>query len=375
MRKHLLTLLILLAVITVLPYIWSVKSYAMAGYDILFDRDNKTITFIITPPFLNTQCGCLGSETIKLHEIDDYPRIIISDEWTDIDGNTFTKFSPGVKYRYHAKIISMQGPSDSSAPDIRDYDISILSINTKKPIDWRDGTVSVTKTPSTPGLAKTYIVEITIDVDAYEAPSCDKGSKTVDLSKGENKSKDDGLYNTLMRLFYNFENDFNFYDLDHDGNNDIALSIPELYNGYVDILKLESTKLRKYTASLSDANKEYYNGLETEYYSSIKFIFYKKTNPMTVKPRTATVRYSKLKKRTQYLRRDKVLTIKKKKGRLSFEKKKGNRKITIDSSTGKVKVKKGLKKGKYRIRVKVKDKGNDDFKSKSKTVWFTVRVR
>ena len=53
----------------------------------------------------------------------------------------------------------------------------------------------------------------------------------------------------------------------------------------------------------------------------------------------------------------------------------GNSKITIAKSTGKVTVKKGLKKGTYKVKVKVKAAGTSNYNALTKTVTFTIKVK
>ena len=105
---------------------------------------------------------------------------------------------------------------------------------------------------------------------------------------------------------------------------------------------------------------------------------------MTVKPKTATVKYSKLRKKAQTLPVTKVIKFTKdakdkktytlsyaKKGKKSFRKY-----FKVNKSTGKVTLKKGLKKGTYKVKVKVKALGNKNYKASAvKTVTFKVKVK
>lgn len=100
----------------------------------------------------------------------------------------------------------------------------------------------------------------------------------------------------------------------------------------------------------------------------------KAENTLTVKGKTATVKYSKLKNATQTVKRTAVLTVSKAKGTVTYTKSSGNSKITIAKSTGKVTVKKGLKKGTYSIKVKVKAAGTKNYKAKTLTKTFKVKV-
>ena len=73
----------------------------------------------------------------------------------------------------------------------------------------------------------------------------------------------------------------------------------------------------------------------------------------------------------------KVITFTKKgQGKMTYTKVSGNKKITINKTTGKVTAKKGLKKGTYKVKVKVKAAGNTNYKSSAwKTVILKIKVR
>ena len=99
-------------------------------------------------------------------------------------------------------------------------------------------------------------------------------------------------------------------------------------------------------------------------------------NPLSVKGKTATVKYKALKKKAQKLKVSKVLKFSKKgKGKVTYKKKSGDKKITIAKKGGKVTVKKGLKKGTYKITVQVAAAGNASYKSLKKTVTFKIKVK
>ena len=101
----------------------------------------------------------------------------------------------------------------------------------------------------------------------------------------------------------------------------------------------------------------------------------KEKNPLAVKGKTAKVSYSKLKKKAQTLAVSKVLTVSGAKGTVTYTKKSGNKGITINKKTGKVTVKKGLKKSVYKITVNVTAAGDEEYEAGSKTVTFKVKVK
>lgn len=96
-------------------------------------------------------------------------------------------------------------------------------------------------------------------------------------------------------------------------------------------------------------------------------------NPMTVKGKTAKVKYKKLRKKAKTLSVSKVIKITKRgQGSLLYAKVKGNKKITINRTTGKVTVKKKIKRGTYKVKIKVIATGNDTYRDSG---WKTVTVK
>ena len=93
----------------------------------------------------------------------------------------------------------------------------------------------------------------------------------------------------------------------------------------------------------------------------------------TVKIATAkrTLKASKVKKKAKYLA---VLKANGVKGKKTFKKMSGSKKLTI-TKTGKIKVKKGTKKGTYKIRVKLTSAATANWKAKSVTKTIKVVVK
>ena len=100
----------------------------------------------------------------------------------------------------------------------------------------------------------------------------------------------------------------------------------------------------------------------------------KKAQPMTVKVKKPSVKASKLTKKKQTIKKTKAFTIKNAKGTVTFKKKSGSKKLTINSK-GVITVKKGTKKGTYKIKVTVTAAGNDTYAAGSKTVTVKVAVK
>ena len=138
------------------------------------------------------------------------------------------------------------------------------------------------------------------------------------------------------------------------------------------LLACGETLARKLSYGLTTAEKK------------ITFVINKAANPLKIGAKTATVKNSKLKKGPQTLAVTKVIRFTKKindkKTYTLVSAKKGNKSFKkyfkIKKNTGKVTVKKGLKKGTYKVKVKVKALGNNNYKSSgTKTVTFKVKIK
>lgn len=102
----------------------------------------------------------------------------------------------------------------------------------------------------------------------------------------------------------------------------------------------------------------------------------KEANALTAKGKTVTLKKKKLTK-TRKISAKKAYRIGKHQGALSFQKvnTKGGKKITVSKKTGEIAVKKGLKKGKYTVKVKITAAGDIQHEAASKTVNVTIRVK
>ena len=96
-------------------------------------------------------------------------------------------------------------------------------------------------------------------------------------------------------------------------------------------------------------------------------------NPFAVKAVNRTVKYAKVRKKAVTVKRP-VKFTKKAKGTVTYKKVSGSKRFSVNKKTGKVKVKKGTKKGTYTIKIKVRDGGTKLYKAVNKTVKVTVVV-
>jgi hypothetical protein len=97
---------------------------------------------------------------------------------------------------------------------------------------------------------------------------------------------------------------------------------------------------------------------------------------LSVKSRTAKISYRKLKKKSRTLVVSKVIRFKNKGvGQLTYTAVSNSRKISINKKTGTVTLKKGIKKGTYKLKVKVRADGNNNYNAVAKTVTAKIIVK
>ena len=120
-----------------------------------------------------------------------------------------------------------------------------------------------------------------------------------------------------------------------------------------------------------------FNGKNYTGTKKLTFKIKKAANALTIKAKTATLKYSNVKKKAQVLTVGKVIAFTKKgNGKMSYAKVSGNKGITINKTTGKVTVKKGLKKGTYKVKAKARAAGDANHNASAwKTVTFKVVVK
>ena len=81
-----------------------------------------------------------------------------------------------------------------------------------------------------------------------------------------------------------------------------------------------------------------------------------------------------LKKKNVTVLRKNAITVSKNIGAVTYAKASGNAKITV-AKNGNITVKKGLKKGTYKVKIKVTAAGSNTVKAATKTVTVTITVK
>ena len=109
--------------------------------------------------------------------------------------------------------------------------------------------------------------------------------------------------------------------------------------------------------------------------AAYKKTFNKTANTLTAKGKTKTLKAKNLKKKAKTFKRKDIITVSKPKGTVTYAKASGNKKIVVNKKTGNVTVKKGLKKGTYKVKVKVTAKGTTTYKTKTVTATVIIKVK
>ena len=100
----------------------------------------------------------------------------------------------------------------------------------------------------------------------------------------------------------------------------------------------------------------------------------KAPQPMTVTTKIVNLKYSVLKRTQVVVGGAKVFVIRNNQGKVSFLKLSGSSHAVVNTKNGDLLVKKGTKKGTYKIKVRVTAKGNKNYKAGSRTVTVTINV-
>ena len=133
---------------------------------------------------------------------------------------------------------------------------------------------------------------------------------------------------------------------------------------------LTGEEIQPFEVSYTYAADEPYDEYMDRTNTTVKFImpeadvyFYaafvpRPANPLYVKGKTVGLKYSQLKKKAKLVKRNSAITVKNAQGKpsyklLSVAKSKYKKYFKVDAKTGKITVKKGLKKGRYTLKIKV----------------------
>ena len=168
---------------------------------------------------------------------------------------------------------------------------------------------------------------------------------------------------------------------------EVTVPLDEMRQTYLNNLYLYVDVMKKLDGEVSgiifDKGKFNINSTLTLYWDTLKKISndtgdtekpaVKQKNPtIRTKVSSKTFTVSLLKKKSQSFTLGASLNSK---GKLSYKKTSGSSGISVNSKTGKITVKKGMKKGNYKIKVQIKAAAKGNYKAGTKTVTIIVKVK
>ena len=168
---------------------------------------------------------------------------------------------------------------------------------------------------------------------------------------------------------------------------EVTVPLDEMRQTYLNNLYLYVDVMKKLDGEVSgiifDKGKFNINSTLTLYWDTLKKISndtgdtekpaVKQKNPtIRTKVSSKTFTVSLLKKKSQSFTLGASVNSK---GKLSYKKTSGSSGISVNSKTGKITVKKGMKKGNYKIKVQIKAAAKGNYKAGTKTVTLIVKVK
>ncbi len=106
---------------------------------------------------------------------------------------------------------------------------------------------------------------------------------------------------------------------------------------------------------------------------SATFKITKASQPLKVTVKNQTVKYKSVKKANKLVRA--IVKVTGEKTKKTYTKLSGNKKLTVNKKTGKITIKKGIKKGTYTLKIKVATGATANYKAGSKTVKVKIKVK
>lgn len=188
-------------------------------------------------------------------------------------------------------------------------------------------------------------------------------------------------YDSSMSQHFNLM----YFKVTHNGDKVLYEGMPYFYGGQLvntsftpnksGIYLIEVERFNPSRYASSDLPYEKFRAQESVKINVLSTRDNKLDNPMKVNGKSKSISYKKIKNKRKKLRVSKVLSVKNAKGKLTYKKINGNKKILINKNTGQVVVKKKLKKGTYNVKVRVTANGNKNYKATHKNATFKIKIK
>ena len=282
---------VMLAVVMCLglvPVLGAQRAYA-AVFEPDINLEEGYIRMYTYIPYAGTEPAGIKTYEMHIHPVDDWPRIRITESWTDADGNEVTgSFMEGKEYQYKAVIQSLAGTAES-AKNISAFTVDVRNWATLKSIVWHSGYSKCESVKS----GKNYILTYTAAFVAEAPPKRDQGTYVVDLESGEASVLNNDAFRWAFISTVSESSEYNGYfksgtdfqrelDLDRDGTMDLGINY---YDGYIygndkyEFFKLPTCSIKdEFTLTVSEADMKSFIQSEMDHYSKIQFVFNKQSD-------------------------------------------------------------------------------------------------
>ena len=147
---------------------------------------------------------------------------------------------------------------------------------------------------------------------------------------------------------------------------------------------IESQYKVEYSNNVNPGTAKVKVTLTSDMYEGTKILTFtikgkEKQNPLSVKAKTVKLSAKDVKNKKQVISTKKALTVKNAKGSVTYKlvsvtKSKYKKNFSVNTKTGKIKVKKGMKKGTYTLKIKVGAAGNASYLPAKKTGKVKVKI-
>lgn len=294
--------------------------------------------------------------------------------------------NPAIKkeYKYTKDLISFAGPKIVLSATTFTYNgspqaptVKAVTLGTETLKEGRDYVISEANTASKD--AGTYTITISGRGSFTGSASASYTIKPYDIKNA---------YRVVPKCIIRYNGKAHSYRGSFYIHNGTAEPGPHLVKG-IDYTEAYKNNVFPGKATVNFYGKGNCTGTLTCYFSILKG-----ANPLTIKGKTVNLKASKLAKKNQSVKRSKALAVSKAEGSVTYKKssvtyskaksvkmskkalkkykKQAAKKIIINKKNGKLTVKKGLKKGTYKVKLKIKAAGNANYDA---SAWKSVTVK
>lgn len=246
------------------------------------------------------------------------------------------------------------------------YGASKFSLNAKAntPLTYHSDSPSVATVNADGIITVTGVGTAKITINASETAAYKGASQTVIITVKKGTQKFTGVKTSYTKTIGSNAFSLNVKapgKITYTSSNSSIASVSN--TGVITLKKVGTAKITLTAAETSKYNKAS---------QTITVTVTKKVPSIKVKTASKVIKKAAVKKKSQSFS---LNTSVNSKGKLSYKKVSGNKKLSINKTTGKITVKKGTAKGTYKAVIKINAAAKGQYTSSSKTVTITVKVK